>query len=171
MPRKAKKAPPPILSDYESESEVEPQSVSSPPAPSVDDLDDIPPAPKQQPGRLARVYTLPDDDNENTPDVKPIRRRAAPEPSVPVTRAVEQPKANIADLVAILASSNASMKGKIDDTGRFELEFELLRDKPREVVQPRRSRERTQSPEFDERDSPRIVRPKPGNRKSIGWIR
>jgi hypothetical protein len=170
MPRKARKPQPPILSDNESESEIEPQSVSSPPAPSVDDLEDIPPAPKQQPGRLSRVYTLEDDDNENLSDVKPIRRRAAPEPIVPLKNN-EQPKANIADLVAILTSSNASMKGKIDDTGRFELEFELNREQPR-ARNARRSNDRTSSPEIEERDSPkRTVRAKPGNRKSIGWIR
>lgn len=168
MPRKARKPQPPILSDNESESEFEPQSVSSPPAPSVDDLEDIPPAPKQQPGRLSRVYTLEDDDNDNETDVKPIRRRAPPESP---TNVGKNPQATIADLVAILTSSNASMKGKVDDTGRFELEFELNRDNSRERLGAHRSRERVQAPEIDKRDSPRTVRPKPGNRKSIGWIR
>jgi hypothetical protein len=120
MPRKQKQAPTQFLSDPETDGEE--QKSSPPPRASVVDVEDTPAVPKQQPGRLSRVYTLEESDGDNTDvNLKPRRKRPTP---------TDKPKAegaNIAELVAILTQSNASLKGKIDDTGRFELEFELNR--------------------------------------------
>ena len=116
---KHKKPPTKFISD--DEGEVETKQVNN--AHVSESEDEAPPAPQHKPGHLKRVYTLKsDDDNEDVP-IKPKKNRE-PKPTQNTVSVHERVQANITELVAILTKSNANLKGKIDDTGRFELEFE-----------------------------------------------
>jgi hypothetical protein len=166
MPKRTKTSPP----NFQSDSEDETRAFKAPASPSVLNVDDTPPAPKQQPGRLARVYTLPDDDNDKAVDVDPSSRSLGPPPMY--KHKEEPPKAGIVDLVGILASSNANLKGKIDDSGRFELEFELVhtRDGPGDRRRRRPSEDSNESTDVGYRSREKGTKgSKPGNKRLL-WI-
>jgi hypothetical protein len=107
-----------------------------------------------------------------------VRANSLSEPDPPPVKITGgDTKANIAELVTILTASNASMKGRIDDTGRFELKFELNRNKHRDHDKHNRRNyaDRTPSPDSSvssTRGSPTSVRKtaRPGS-KMIGWTK
>lgn len=132
------------------------------------DFKDPKPTASQQPGRLKRVLTLQDDDNiDNMPLGLPEEDCR---PSI-ISNKRENTTVNIAELVAILSQSNANLKGKVDDTGRFELEFELNASAKTAVSRRRARHERTPSPTRSDSTSgsPSVVKKQPGRR--IGWIK
>lgn len=92
---------------------------------------------------------------------------AEPQPIVPSKEGYQQ--VQLAELLSVLTTSNARMKGRIDDSGRFELKFELNRDpKPKHG---RRGRTPSPPPYIQSASptSPKAERAKHG--RLIGWTR
>lgn len=173
MMPKQNKRPTTIISDEESDGDVDVSQQSR--SYSKLDVRDPRPTAKQKPGLLKRVQTLQDDDSDNELSPGPPEYDCEPKP-IPqnVTRSDgDKTQANIAELVAILTNSNASMKGRIDNTGRFELKFELNREKKRgDFRRDAFRRERTPSPVqsvIQSTESPSMKSGKLGKR--IGWIK
>jgi hypothetical protein len=166
---KARKRPTKFVSDDEDDG-ADDVVTSKAPTPPDSDVDDTPPAPKQQPGRLSRVYTLEeDDDKEQVRRVNRPVKRAETLPIPPVRVEVKKSSFDIAEFVSILSSANAHIKGRIDETGRYELEFEVNQER-RGVT--RAHRDRTPSPDSERtkgKSSPTSGKSKPG--RQIGWIR
>lgn len=164
---KARKRPTKFVSDDEDDDTVDVKPTV--PSPPDSDVDDTPPAPKQQPGRLSRVYTLEDDDNEQVHRVnRPVKSVELP-PDPPVRVDAKKSEFNIAEFVSILSAANASIKGRIDETGRYELEFEVNQERRGST---RARRDRTPSPDAEMRkgkSSPTSGKIKPG--RQIGWIK
>jgi hypothetical protein len=82
-----------------------------------------------------------------------------------VNKQVEGARVHLAELVAILANSNASMKGRIDDTGRFELSFEFNQD--RQITPPAYE----SPPRSVSSDSPGTHRKRRSSGSINGWKR
>lgn len=84
-----------------------------------------------------------------------------------VNKQVEVERVRLAELVSILASSNASMRGKIDDSGRFELSFEFNQE--RQFALP--VYEGPRKPDSVIVDSPRTHRGRRSSGSISGWKR
>jgi hypothetical protein len=169
MPRKTTKAPTKFLSDDEASDDEPTGSVKKDSPVSVC----TPPVVIPQPGHLKRVFTLPDDDNMN---VNTAFTADAKAPLSPI-KGKEGPLANLVDVITILTDSKANLKGRIDDSGRFELEFDLQQSSRGGDYRHRRtSYDRTPSPvstlSYMSASPPEKERNrgKPGSRR-IGWVR
>jgi len=163
MPRQNKR-PTTILADEESDDDVEFQQ-DPPPAKLVSG--EPPTCCSQHPGNHHGVQAP----NGYGKSSSQSGSESVPGSPPTVESREDKVKTNIAELVAILSTSNASMRGKIDDTGRFELSFELIRE-PTSVYTPFDFVERPASPvrSIPTTGSPSSVRGgKPGKR--VGWVR
>jgi hypothetical protein len=171
MPRKTTKAPTKFLSDDEASDDEPTGSIKKDSPVSVC----TPPVVIPQPGHLKRVFTLPDDDNMN---VNTAFTADAEVTSSPKIKGKEGPLASLVDVITILTDSKANLKGRIDDSGRFELEFDLQQTSHGGEYSRRRrtSYDRTPSPvstlSYASASPPEKERNrgKPGSRR-IGWVR